>query len=268
MRYEAFFRSHPVFRKKELMDYLEIDTESGSRRVEALLGYHRRTGRLLQVRRGLYAVVPRGVSPEHYLVDPFQIAAKAEEDAVLSHHTALELHGWAYSVWHCFLFSAKEPSRAFEFRNNRFRGVRFPAVLRRKDSEQAEVETNYHRDLDIPVTSLERTIVDCFTRPDLAGGWEELWRSLDFVDYFKLDRIVAYVALLENATTAAKVGFYLERNRERLMVGEAYLRELEKMRPKSVHYLDRSRRRSGRYVPRWNLMVPEEVATQLWEQIL
>ncbi|OGA43455.1 MAG: hypothetical protein A3G24_12650 [Betaproteobacteria bacterium RIFCSPLOWO2_12_FULL_62_13] len=61
-------------------------------------------------------------------------------------------------------------------------------------------------------TTLERTLVDVFARPDLAGGWEEIWRSLETVEFFDLDVVVQYVLLLENATTAAKVGFFLEQH--------------------------------------------------------
>ena len=65
-----------------------------------------------------------------------------------------------------------------------------------------------------------------------------------------------YVDLLGNATTAAKVGFYLEQHRESLMVDEQHL----------THYLDRSRRQAGRFVADWNLVVPEEVYGRTWEE--
>ena len=68
------------------------------------------------------------------------------------------------------------------------------------------------------LTSLDRTLVDVLHRPDLAGGWEEVWRSLESVEYFDLDSVLEYALLLENATTAAKVGFFLEQHREPLMV--------------------------------------------------
>jgi hypothetical protein len=44
-------------------------------------------------------------------------------------------------------------------------------------------------------------LVDVLDRPDLSGGWEEIWRSLETIEYFDLDEIVAYARLLDNATT-------------------------------------------------------------------
>ena len=58
--------------------------------------------------------------------------------------------------------------------------------------------------LDVRVTGLERTLVDVLNRPDLAGSWEEIWQSLESVEFFDLDKVLEYVFLLENATTAAK----------------------------------------------------------------
>ena len=66
------------------------------------------------------------------------------------------------------------------------------------------------------MTGLERTLVDVLNRPDLTGSWEEIWRSLESVEFFDLDKVAEYVHLLGNATTAAKVDFFLEQHREAL----------------------------------------------------
>ena len=68
--------------------------------------------------------------------------------------------------------------------------------------------------VQLRVTNHERTLVDVLDRPDLTGSWEEIWRSLESVEFFSLDQVIEYTRLLENATTAAKVGFFLEQHRE------------------------------------------------------
>ena len=104
--------------------------------------------------------------------------------------------------------------------------------------------------MEVRVTSLERTMVDVLNRPDVAGGWEEIWRSLESVEFFDLDKVVEYALLLGNATTAAKVGFFLEQHREPLMIEEKHLKSLHGLRPRQPHYLDRDKRRSGHLVSR------------------
>ncbi len=43
--------------------------------------------------------VPLGMKPETCPADPYLIAAKMTDDAVLAYHTALEFYGKAYSVF-------------------------------------------------------------------------------------------------------------------------------------------------------------------------
>ena len=118
------------------------------------------------------------------------------------------------------------------------------------------------------VTSLERTLVDVLNRPDLSGSWEEIWRSLESVEYFDLDRVVEYALMLENATTAAKVGFFLEQHREPLMVEDKHLKPLLDFRPRRPHYLVRGKRTNGRLVTNWNLVLPKEVLHRSWGEVL
>jgi len=121
---------------------------------------------------------------------------------------------------------------------------------------------------ELRVTNLERTLVDTLDRPDLSGSWEEIWRSLESVEFFDLDRVVEYTLLLGNATTGAKVGFFLEQHREALMVEDRHLKELHGLRPRQPHYLDRAKRTPGRLVSEWNLVVPRDVLERTWGEVL
>ena len=135
MKHDAFFRNHPVFSGKELADHLSSLGEAGGRAQEALLAYYRKTGRVVQVRRGLYAIIPPGADPDSYPVDPFLVAAKLTPDAVLSHHTALEFHGKAYSIYAHLTYSASRPLGPLTFRAHVFRGAKFNQSLLRLGKE-------------------------------------------------------------------------------------------------------------------------------------
>ena len=108
---------------------------------------------------------------------------------------------------------------------------------------------------------------DVLARPDLAGGWEEVWRSLEGVEYFDLEQVIDYALLLKSATTTAKVGFFLEQHRDALMVEETHLDRLRKHAPKLPCYLERSRRESGKLAASWNLIVPPAVLERAWEEV-
>ena len=268
MKHDKFFRKHPVFTGEELNEHLSAMGDIGPRTRESLLDYHRKAGHIVLIRRGLYAVIPPGSDPDSYPVDPFLVGAKLTTDSVLSYHTALEVHGYAYSVREHLTYSAARPVPPVTFRSHVFRGVTFPKALCRAGKEDFGVITVDRSGLEVRVTCLERTLVDVLDRPDLSGSWEEIWRSLEGVEFFDLDQVVEYALLLDNATTIAKVGFYLEQHRDSLMVEESHLKPLHDLRPRQPHYMDSSNRKSGKIVANWNLVVPVALFERTWGDML
>lgn len=268
MKHDVFFRNNPVFTSEDLNNHLSSRGDVGPRAQEALLAYYRKAGRVIRVRRGLYAVIPVGADPKSYPVDLFLVASKLTPDSVLSYHTALEFFGKAYSVHTHIIYSASRPLRPLTFRSHVFQGTKFPQALLRKSKEHMEVSTEERKGLNIRVASLERTLVDVLDRPHFSGSWEEIWRSLESIEFFNLDSVVEYTLILDNRTTAAKVGFYLEQHRETLMVKDCHLNTLHDLRPRQPHYLERTKRKSGCLVSDWNLVVPEKVLDRKWGEVL
>ncbi len=267
MKPKDFFARHPVFTHDEFVLALNSLGPRSAKTCEAILAHHTGTGRILRIRRGLYATVPTGLRPDTWQADPFLIAGKLADDAILAYHTALEFHGKAQSVYEVFNYLTKAAVRHLTFRSIQFHGVRFPKVLRDAKKENAFVKKSERQGLYVSVTSLERTLVDVLDRPGLAGGWNEIFRSLGGVEYFNLDHVVEYSDLLANATTSSKVGYYLELRRESLYVEEKHLKPLYERRPKHPHYLDRRNRKAGKFVRKWNLIVPPEIFDRSWEKV-
>lgn len=268
VRLNEFLSQHAVFTVDEL-DHFLSDRGSGKPNTrKSLLTYYRGQGRIILVRRGLYATVPLGADPASTIVDPFLVAAKMTPDAVLAYHTALEFHGKAYSVYTRLLYISANKSLPLRFQSHEIRGVPVPHALRSKGKEMFGVTRHKRSGVELRVTNLERTFVDVLDRPDLTGSWEEIWRSLESVEFFDLDQVVEYTLLLENATTAAKVGFFLEQHKETLMVDDAHLNPLRKLRPRQPHYLIRGKRKGCQWVKDWNLMIPVDILTKSWGEVL
>jgi predicted transcriptional regulator of viral defense system len=263
---QEFFNKKPVFTREEFTALFNSKESHSMRTKEALLRYYTRKGRLLHVKRGLYAVVPPGADLKSFSVDPFLLAAKMTGDAVLAYHTALQFYGKAHSVYESFYYLTNTFSRPLTFRGYRFRCVRFPKKLG-DEKRLFGVNTEERSGISVKVTSLERTMVDVLDRPDLGGGWEEIWRSLESVEFFNLDQVVEYALLLKNSTTAAKVAFYLEQHRDSLMVNDSHLDSLRNLRPQKPHYMMRTSRRPGRLVANWNLVVPVEILSRSWQEV-
>jgi predicted transcriptional regulator of viral defense system len=263
-----FFQRHPVFTAEEFQRLLESRGAKSPSTRKTLLARRLKAGDLVRVRRGLYAVVPAGATAQTAPIDPYLVASRMATDAVLGYHTALEFHGKAHSVFEVFWFLTQAAARSVTFRSYRFEPVLFPRSLRGAQQQMFGVRQMERSGLSVQVTSLERSFVDVVDRPDLGGGWEEIWRSLEAVEFFDLDRVVEYALLLGNSTTIAKVGFFLEQHRDSLMVGDGHLQALQQHKPKQPHYLERSRKQSGRLVADWNLVVPLALIQRSWSEVV
>ncbi len=261
-----FFARHPVFRFDE---FVAAHAERGGRSRQttaSVLKQHVAAGTLLHLRRGLYASVPRGADPASHPVDPYLLATKLADDGIVAYHAALQFHGKAYSVWNRFHYLTRARQRRFAFRDMEFVPVQAAAALRALADLGGGVDEHRHTGGVARVATLERTLVDVLDAPERSGGWEEVWRSLEMVEYFDLDAVLRYTRLLGSALTAARVGFFLDQHRDALMVEENHLDAFRELAPAQPRYID-SRRESGKLVKGWNLVVPERVRTRSWASV-
>jgi predicted transcriptional regulator of viral defense system len=266
MRTVEFLATHPVFTHEEYLTAYRSRGDRSLRTADSLLTRHAGAGTLLRVRRGLYAALPAGATRDTFLVDPFLLATKLAPDATVAYHAALQFRGKAYSVWHRFAVLTRSHVRPLSFQGSEYVGVRPPRALAELPDLGGGVVTEPHAGGSIRVTSFERTLVDVLDAPDLGGGWEEVWRSLEMVEYFDLAAVVAHALKRGSALTSARVGLFLEQHREALFVEEQHLKALREHAPRQPIYLDR-KREAGRLVKTWNLVVPERVLNRTWAEV-
>lgn len=261
MSSEKFFQTHPVFTHEE---YAQSRSGGSPRTVDSLLRKHVQSGRVARVRRGLYVSVPSSGTAE--AVDPYLVATKSAQDAAISHHAALQFHGRTYSMWSQVTFLTCSHTRGFRFGPVEYVPVRPPSSIADVEDMGGGIETVPSGGGHARVCTCERAMVDVLHTPALGGGWEEIWRSLEMIEFLDLDALIAYTLRLDTATTVARVGVFLAQHRERLFVEDAHLERLQAHAPKDPRYLDPSRE-PGRLVHPWNLIVPERVLEQRWGEV-
>jgi len=263
-----FFIKNPIFSITQVKEFLSTRGTTGDRSAEAILSYYIKSARIIRIKQGLYATIPIEANPDTFTPDAFLLASHMTTDAVLAYHTALEFHGRAYSVHRKFTYQTASPPRPLSFRDWQFQPVKVPRALQRKGKVNFGVVQENRSGVNIPVTSLERTLVDVLNRPVYSGSWEEIWRSLESIEFFDLEQVIEYTLLLENATTAAKVGFFLEQHREELIVEDKHLAPLKSLRPKKPHYFARGKKKGGQWIKDWNLVIPDEIINRSWADII
>jgi len=266
MNVSHFFDTHPVFRNEEFSQFMKEQGRHRQASCRQQLSYHHKVGHLIHIRRHLYAVKPSSIPQDEYWIDPYLIAGKATQDAVIGYHSALEIYNLAYTTFEELTFLTIQPSQPFAYQGQRFHGTHPPKALLDNNQSNFGIDIIKRGGVNIKITSLERTLVDILDRPDLSGGWEEICRSFEHVTQFDAGKLVEYALLLNNATTIAKVGFFLEQLPEYLAVPQKFINQLLPHIPKQTRYLERERKTPGKHIEKWSLIIPLQIIEQRWEE--
>ena len=262
-----FFARHPVFRFDE---FRAAHQSTGTRSPEttgSVLKQHVAAGNLINVRRGLYARVPEGADAATFRADPYLLASRLSEDAVIAYHSALQLLGKAHSQSQRITYLTGRRAKPFAYQDTDFVPVLVPTALRKLPDLGGGLREERRQGLVVRVTGYERTLVDVLDLPGHGGGWEESWRSLEAIEFVDLDVVVDYALRLGSALTIARVGFFLEQHQEELIVEQRHLEALRRAAPAQPRYFERRHGKGGRLLARWNLIVPEHILTRSWEEV-
>jgi predicted transcriptional regulator of viral defense system len=215
-------------------------------------------GKLVRVTRGMYAA--RNLFPIDPYHDPdappnkYLVGSKLRRRYYLGYHTALELHGCAYSIFYETHVVTRDEDKFRSFVNG---PEAFRSVLS-KDVETEVVEVRV-LDQDVRASSPSRTFVECVRRWDLCGGLEEVLKSLDSLEGVTPEGLDAAIGIYGYDILRRSVGFFLE-----LMKAESpyydripleYINSLREGTGETPAYLIRGE--PSVLSDRWNLYVPD-----------
>lgn len=162
-------------------------------------------GYIARPRRGLYVAVegsgPGGRGSE---ADRHIIASKLRVEYYLGFHTALELHGCAYSWFRTVTVCVRHGE---QFRPFEFQGVTYRAASTAHPALGVESVSKAGHELHVSDPS--RTFIDCIDRPGLAGGWEEVLKSLSGLPGVKGDELLCVLKAFGRKVLYRKAGLVL-----------------------------------------------------------
>lgn len=254
-----FFSDAPVFDRAEYAR--AVGRRPQDRVVSAMLDQHLKAGNIRRIARGVFASVPKHADPKTWSVDRFLVAAKLRRAGIIAYHSALELHGYAYTEsFQVQVIAAGQPL-TLETDVVTCRFVRRPKGLLHPHAIQAVDRLG----VLVPVTTLERTVADLFDRTDLAGGGEELLNSLDLVPRLDVAKLRSHVAAIGNGTAGGLCGWWLETAAERLRIAPPAVDAFRPLAPKQPRYALGARPGAARLIPGWNVLVPTELAERRFE---
>jgi predicted transcriptional regulator of viral defense system len=254
-----FFSAHPVFSRAGYA--AAVGRRPDDKVVTTMLTQHLQAGNIRRVARGVFASVPKHADAKKWSVDRFLVASRLRHGGVIAYHAALDLHGCAYTEGPDVQVIARGEPGVFEAIGFTCRFVKPPRGFAPPDG----VTVVDRLGLEVNVTTLERTIADLFDRNDLAGGAEELFNSLDLVARVDASALAQYARSLGNATAAGALGFWLEREQERLGVPDAALEEFRTLAPSQARYALGTKSGEGRTAKGWNVILPIDIVERRFE---
>ncbi|HEX3366195.1 type IV toxin-antitoxin system AbiEi family antitoxin domain-containing protein [Phenylobacterium sp.] len=254
-----FFSDAPVFDRAQYAK--AVGRAPNDRVVSAMLDQHLKAGNIRRIARGVFASVPKHADPATWSVDRFLAASKLRNGGVIGYHSALELHGYAYTEGPDVQVIAAGQPLTLEADGLTCRFVRPPKGF----TTPGAIEAVDRLGVLVPVTTLERTLADLFDRPDLAGGGEELLNSLDMVPRIDVSKLHEQVASLGNATAAALCGWWLENAQPDLRIAKAAIETFRPLAPKQPRYALGAKPGDAKLAPGWKILLPPSLTERRFE---
>jgi predicted transcriptional regulator of viral defense system len=259
----SFLSAHPVFTRAEFA--AAFGHPASAANVTSLLRHHLRAGNIKRVSREVFAAVPAHLAAERMVIDRFAAASKLRSDGVLGFHSALELHGIAYSEFNEVQLISAGRTECVDLRFGACRFVTPPKALAGAGKADYLTLTMDRQGVAVRVTAIERTIVDVLHRSDIAGGVEEVLKSLDLVRYLDPAKVADYIELLDNRSLASVSGWWLEKRRGVLGVTNDVLARLRARLPRSKHYALGAEPGHAVLVEPWRVLLPAHAVDAAFE---
>jgi predicted transcriptional regulator of viral defense system len=256
-----FLETHEVFTLDEFLE--SVDPTVGQRTRYLNLQNAVKRDQATRLKHGLYAS-NLGTYRDR-VPNPLLVASKSAPGAVLAYHSALEAHGVAHTPARTLYFTADARIRSFTARGYRFRQVSAPRGAKQSARLAEHVSRARVGDSLVAVTSRERTVVDCLARLDLAGGLEELLRSVGGFTTVSAQGVAEYTHMLASPTYAARAGWLVSMMRDEWHPADEPLEGMRRSLGRGTFWLER--RRAGQeyvFVREWRLYVPAEAPLREW----
>lgn len=221
----------------------------GSQTDRNLLSRAVRSGRVERVRRGVY--VSKTGQFSRTKASPFDVAVAAAEDAAFAYTSALQLHGTLHNLTNQSQFFTNHKLTSFSYDGQDY----LPYLSDGRVVESQSLFTASGK--AYRVTTREQTLVDCLSRPGLAGGPENVLRSLSGLTYVDGAK-VAELAANASFSARARIGWALQTRRDAWGVQDDTLSVLRESPGDGPSYFWSSTQPKDRHwVNAWKLYLPE-----------
>lgn len=239
---EDFYQSRALFRTQDILENF-TSVRSMQAKLKSLID----VGRVAKIKNGLYATV--NPLTGDVFASRFEIASALFENACVAYHSALEFHGLGNQMFSEVQVFTEKRNIPFEYNGLEYKFFSYTAkggIMR--------LEQN----AEIVVTDLERTVVDCIDRIDLAGGLEELATALNGITHLDEQALLSYLKEYNKKFVYKKAGFLLSLLKKDLLSQNFFdiCKQNCSKKQEDISENKKMPRKTDKY---WGLMYPEKL---------
>ena len=206
-----------------------------------------KTGRIVKLKGGLYALV--NPLTGDIFANRFEIATALHKGAFVGFHSALEFYGLGnqmYSDVHVFT-----PT---QYRSDLIDGLEYVYFETKYTEGVSVVEQNS----TVRVTELERTVVDCLNRPDVAGGLEEVFTALSAISYCDEQKLLKHLKAYDKKILYKKAGFFFSLLQPTYLTN-SFFDVCKENVTQRFDDIRENKNASGKRIDEWKLIIPKEI---------
>ncbi len=218
----------------------------GENTAKSLLQMYIKKGYIVRIKQNMYAateLVGGGV-----LANKFEIGSMINDSAYISHHSALEFHGYANQMYYEVTVSSIAKFKEFEYD-----GITYTAY----SPKITDGITTPTASPLIRVTDTERTVIDCIYDITRSGGIEEVLECFNVIPYLDEERLLRYLAEYNQIYLYQKTGYILEALKDKLSLSDTFFDTCEsKINNRKKHFTEAYYGKQV-YHSKWKLYAPE-----------
>ena len=207
---------------------------------------------ILRLRQGKYFIIPQEIGRESKYIGNWYLVAREIANSHLyyiSHHSAMDLHNMlTQPLIKIYITSPKQERRKRRTIGN----VPFEFIYQKREKIWGVQEIWITNTEKARVSELERTILDCLSKPKYSGGILEVAKGIGIQkEKINFSKLLDYIKKLNSNVIAKRMGYILEA----LRIGDAnFINELKRYINNKYYILDPILTKNDSFKNDWKLI--------------
>jgi len=207
---------------------------------------------ILRLRQGKYFVIPQEIGRESKYIGNWYLVAREIANSHLyyiSHYSAMDLHNMlTQPLMKIYITSPKQERRKRRTIGN----VPFEFIYQKREKIWGVQEIWITNTEKARVSELERTILDCLSKPKYSGGILEVVKGIGIQkEKINFSKLLDYIKKFNSNVVAKRMGYILEA----LRIGDAnFINELKRYINNKYYILDPILTKNDSFKNDWKLI--------------